>query len=179
MIEIMSALIDFLLALSSSARTFAPGEFVFHQGDEVRAVHLFRAGAVNLVGHQAGGAPLVLQRAAAGSVLAEASIFSARYHCDAIAAAPSVTHSVRKSTVRARMAHSREFAEAWLAHLAREVQAARLRAEILSLRTVAERLDAWIAAGGGRFPARGEWKIVAAEIGTSPEALYRGMARRR
>jgi CRP/FNR family transcriptional regulator, dissimilatory nitrate respiration regulator len=179
MIEIMSTLTDLLLAMQSTERAFAPGEFVFHQGDDVRAVHLVREGAVNLVRHQPDGAALVLQRAAAGSVLAEASIFSARYHCDAVAVAPSVTRSIRKSAIRSRLAGNRAFAEAWLTHLAREVQAARTRAEILSLRTVAERLDAWIAAGGGRVPARGEWKTVAAEIGTSPEALYRELAQRR
>ena len=54
-----------------------------------------------------------------------------------------------------------------------------LRADAkLSLRTVAERLDAWIAASG-RYPAKGEWKTVAAEIGNSPEALYRELAKRR
>jgi CRP/FNR family transcriptional regulator, dissimilatory nitrate respiration regulator len=178
MIEIMSGLIDLLLALPTSERTFAPDEFVFHQGDEVRAVYLVREGAVNLIRHQADGSELVLQRAAGGSVLAEASIFSTRYHCDAVAVAPTVTRSVRKSAVRARLARNRAFAEAWLAHLAREVQAARTRAEILSLRTVAERLDAWVAARG-TFPAKGEWKTLAAEIGTSPEALYRELAKRR
>jgi CRP/FNR family transcriptional regulator, dissimilatory nitrate respiration regulator len=147
MIEIMSGLIDLLLALPTSERTFAPDEFVFHQGDEVRAVYLVREGAVNLI-------------------------------CDAVAVAPTVTRSVRKSAVRARLARNRAFAEAWLAHLAREVQAARTRAEILSLRTVAERLDAWVAARG-TFPAKGEWKTLAAEIGTSPEALYRELAKRR
>ena len=52
-------------------------------------------------------------------------------------------------------------------------------AEILSLRTVAERLDARITWRGGEVPPRGTWKTVASELGTSPEALYRELARRR
>jgi CRP-like cAMP-binding protein len=170
---------DLLFGLPATERSFGAGEFVFHQGAGVSAIHLICEGAVNLIRHQADGSALILQRATAGSVLAEASIFSASYHCDAIAVAPTRTRSVKKSTVRAQLLQNRILAEAWLSHLAREVQAARLRAEILSLKTVAERLDAWIAWQDGRFPAKGEWKTVATEIGISPEALYREMAKRR
>jgi CRP-like cAMP-binding protein len=46
------------------------------------------------------------------------------------------------------------FAAAWASHLAGEVRSARLRSEILALRTVAERLNAWIAANG-EFPPKG------------------------
>lgn len=180
MIEIMSAsLNDLLLTLPAVERSFGAGEFVFHRGADVQAVHLIRDGAVNLIRHQASGSALILQRATTGSVLAEASIFSASYHCDAIAVAPTRTRSVKKSTIRSNLLQSRNFSEAWLTHLAREVQAARLRCEILSLKTVAERLDAWIAWQDDRFPAKGEWKTVATEIGTTPEALYREIAKRR
>jgi CRP/FNR family transcriptional regulator, dissimilatory nitrate respiration regulator len=50
---------------------------------------------------------------------------------------------------------------------------------MLALRTVAARLDAWCAANDGMAPARGAWRVVAAEIGVSPETLYRELARRR
>ena len=70
------------------------------------------------------------------------------------------------------------FATAWASYLADEVRGARLRAEVLALRTVAERLDAW-AAAQGNLPPKGTWKTVAQEIGASPEALYREIARRR
>jgi hypothetical protein len=58
------------------------------------------------------------------------------------------------------------------AHLASEVQGARARAELLSLRTVSERLRAWRALHG-ELPPRGRWIEVAQEIGVTPEALYR------
>ena len=70
------------------------------------------------------------------------------------------------------------FAAAWASHLAGEVRDARLRAEILALKTVAVRLSAWIAARG-KFPPKGTWKTVAQEIGISSEALYREIAQRR
>jgi len=55
----------------------------------------------------------------------------------------------------------------------------RLRAEILSLKTVRERLDAWFGCNGEALPAKGTRKTVANEIGTSPEALCRELSRRR
>lgn len=179
MIEIMSALIGLLRAMPSTTREFAPGEYIFHRDDEVRSLHLVEAGVVQLLRHQAGGAPLMLQRAATGAILAEASIFSSRYHCDAVATAPTRLLIVRKSAVRDRLAHNAGFAETWLRHLAHEVQSARLRSEILSLRTVSERLEAWLAGQDGRLPEKGSWKSLSAEIGVSPEALYREIAKRR
>lgn len=55
---------------------------------------------------------------------------------------------------------SPEFADFWANHLAQELQRARLRSEILSLKTVAARLDAWIAWNCGHSPEKGEWKLV-------------------
>jgi len=81
--------------------------------------------------------------------------------------------------LRAEFTANPALAEAWAGHLAREVQATRLRAEILSLHGVAARLGAWLAAHGAALPPRGGWRILAQEIGVTPEALYREIARRR
>lgn len=53
-----------------------------------------------------------------------------------------------------------------------------MRAEIRSLKTVAERLDAWTAEHGD-IPENGQWHVLAAELSVSREALYRELARRR
>jgi CRP-like cAMP-binding protein len=80
--------------------------------------------------------------------------------------------------MRARFDSDPAFAAAWATHLAGEVRIARQRSEILALKTVAERVDAWRALSGS-IPDRGSWKQVAQEIAVSPEALYRDLARRR
>ena len=59
------------------------------------------------------------------------------------------------------------------------IQAARQRAEILALPRLADRLDAWLALGDGVLPPRGRRRELAAELGVTPEALYRELARRR
>lgn len=160
-------------------RQFTPRDFVFRQGDPVRSLHLVEEGEIRLVRHQIGGCALTLQRASAGAILAEASLFSERYHCDAVAVRATRTLALTKSALRDMLLRDAGFAEQWSGYLAREVQTARLRAETLALRTVAERLDAWIASNEGCLPIKGGWKSIATEIAVSPEALYRELARRR
>lgn len=152
---------------------------VFAQGDQVRNLHLIEVGKVHLVRHQIGGFTLTLHRASAGAVIAEASLFSDVYHCDAVAVQNTRTLCIAKPVIHAAMARDSGLAQSWAAFLAHEVQATRLRAEILALRTVAERLEAWLAMHNGAMAPRGDWKSVAGEIGVSPEALYRELAKRR
>ncbi|MFT6073905.1 MAG: CRP-like cAMP-binding protein [Yoonia sp.] len=59
----------------------------------------------------------------------------------------------------------------------KEVQSLRARIEILRLRRVSDRLDAWLDLNAE--PPTGEWIRVVDQIGVSPPALYRELARRR
>ena len=156
---------------------FAAGESVFRFDDPVHAVHFVRRGTIHLVRRQMDGSALILQRAQGGSVLAEASVYSARYHCDALAESNAATWAVSRKDLRRRLEENPELSEIWARHLAHEVQRARLRAEILSLKTVAARLNAWMA-WNDALPKKGERRRVAYEIGVSPEALYRELAKR-
>ena len=179
MIIIMNYDISILLeGLPHHVTSFSAGASVFRLGDGVESLHFVRSGIIHLVRHQPDGSPLILQRAGAGAVLAEASVYSARYHCDAYAETAATTWAINLSDVRRRLAGSPPFAEVWARHLAHEVQNSRLHSEILSLKTVAARLDAWLA-WHGALPARGSWSMIAHEIGVSSEALYREIGRRR
>lgn len=175
MIAIMS---DFLFdGLPAIRCIYATGHILFSRGSLVRAMHRVVDGLVELVRYGADGATLVLQRAGPGAVVAEASLFSAAYHCDAVVARECIVESVHIADLRAKLREP-AFAEAWLTRLSHEVQATRMRAEILSLRTVAERLSAWLDVNGP-LQHEGRWVDVAAEIAVSSEALYRELARRR
>jgi CRP-like cAMP-binding protein len=117
--------------------------------------------------------------AGSGTMLAEASVFSERYHCDAIAAETSQVAEFPRGSFLKLINSDPAFAATWMEHLAHQVQSARLRAEILTLKTVSQRLDAWLAFGDGKLPRRGERSILAKQIGVSPEALYREIGRRK
>lgn len=172
-------MLHLLKPLRSTERRLADGSLLFHRGDAVSSLFLVLEGTIELTRHRADGGMVVLQRASRDDILAEASIFSERYHCDAFATSPSVVLVVPMTDVRSSLAQSPGFAEAWAEHLAHEVHEARLRSEILSLRTVARRLDAWLMSHAERMPPKGEWKFLAHQIGVSPETLYRELARRK
>lgn len=157
---------------------FNPDQTVFHQGDPVQQVFFVTDGRIDLVRHQASGAILVLHRAGPGAMLAEASLYSAKYHCDATAVIKARAWIISKRELLNRLSQNSELGLVFIKRLAHELQYARFHAEVLSLKTVSARLDAWIE-WNGAMPPKGEWAILAAELGVSPEALYREMASRR
>jgi len=176
----MSAeIVEWLLGMQGIERELGPGQFLFHRGDAVRQMYIVREGGIRFVRHLEDGAAIVLQRAQAGSIVAEASLFSSKYHCDATAFDPTRLKAILKDTVIERLWQGHEFSKAFAAHLAKEVQKARMRSEIVTLKTVAQRLDAWLAWHDGMLPNKGNWRSVAMEIGVSPEAFYREIAKRR
>ncbi|PDT10219.1 Crp/Fnr family transcriptional regulator [Rhizobium sp. M1] len=180
MIEIMSGfLMDHIRGLSIGRRTFGAGQHIFNQGDEVGSLYLVESGVVHLVRHQADGDLAVLQRASPGQVLAEASVFSSVYHCDAVAVTDVNTTPVPLQLIRGALRSNPDFAESWASYLSYQLQQTRKRAEIGSLKTVAARLESWLAWNDGVLPSKGEWKSLAEDIGVSPEALYRELSKRR
>lgn len=95
-----------------------------------------------------------------------------------IAAGAATVALTPLAAFRSALAAESRLADAWAAHLTRAVQAARLCAEIRTLRTVAARLNAWLEAGR-TMPTRGALQDLASELGIDREALYRELARRR
>ncbi len=180
MIGIMSDdLVEYLIARSVIQRKLDQGTYLFCQGDPVRSVFVIEEGLIVLTRHQRSGTSIVLQRATGRTILAEASLYSEAYHCDAIIELPSSVFELPKAAFLKHLQKNERLSNLWAAHLAREVQSARYRSEILSLKTVAERLDGWLAWHGSKLPSKGQWKTIAVQIGVSPEALYRELARRR
>ena len=177
MIAIMS---DAILALFDGGQTLAlePGQPLFLTGDKVRSMFLLIDGRVDLVRHTNSGVPLILNRVHPGGVPAEASAFSEAYHCDGIAQSQSRLKFIPVSVFHRQLHRSPETAMSWAAHLAHTLQKARMQCEIRSLKTVSERLDAWLS-DGHALPPKGQIQTLAHVLGVSREALYRELSRRR
>jgi len=172
MIQIM---FEQLAALPNSVRHLKRGQYLFHTGDRVTSVFVVQSGAVHLIRHHKSGGSAILQRAQLNSILGEASLFASNYHCDAIAQSDATIQVFSKSKFLDHLNRSAAFAISLAQYLAMEVREQRQRAEILSLKSVSEKLDAWLASNGA-LPPRGTVKNVAVEIGVTPEALYREIA---
>jgi CRP-like cAMP-binding protein len=177
MIWIMSVDL-FPLFDGGSSRSLAKDETLFLTGAPVRSMFLVTEGQVDLIRHTETGLRVLLYRAGPGSVLAEASAYSDAYHCDGTAGGPAQVRSVPLALFRARLDGNLGLASAWAARLAQGLQGARMNAAIRSMRTVEERLEAWLA-GGRSLPPRGQWQSLAEELGVTREALYRELSKRR
>lgn len=170
---------DDLWMRAAADRQIGAGEFLFYRGDEVRNLYLVRSGQIKLARHQQDGRVFDLHLAAGPAVFAEASVYERRYHCDAVVVADCLLRSISIKKFRTLLRSESGLAETWESYLAHALQSARHRTEIMSMHKVADRLTAWLEANEGRLPPRGQWRQVAAQIGVSPEALYRELARNR
>jgi CRP-like cAMP-binding protein len=180
MIAIMSKTwFDRINSLVERERLLGDGDVLFRAGEQVRYFYVVRSGSILLARVQPSGDPLVLQRATADQLVAEASVFAAKYHCDALASGPTLVGRIRKSDVEQLKAKDPVWLGTFAAHLAHEVQRARARAQLLSLKRVGARLDAWLVLNDFALPLRGRWVELAAELAVTPEALYRELAQRR
>ena len=175
MIAIMSDLAS-LFADAPVSRLRA-GERVFHRDDPVHDAILVQSGSIALTRTLIEGEMLTLHVAGPVTLLAEASLFAERYHCDAIARTEMELRRIQRDDLIAALSNRPEILLSLFAASAREVQAQRARVEILRMKRLSDRLDAWLALHGP--PDQGGWTRVADAIGVTPAALYRELSRRR
>ena len=156
-------------------RTFPAASTLFGRGDRIRHLHLVRSGRVALRRALSDGGALTLHVAGPGEIVALASLFADAAHCDAVCE--------RETRVASRpVGHVLDWlgaspAAAALAETARQVQALRARVEVLRLRRLSDRLDAYLDLHGA--PEFGDWVRVADWIGVTAPALYRELGQRR
>ena len=177
MIVIMSNMYSFLFENGRST-PMPRGKHVFHTGDTIQNMYLLENGKIDLVRHAESGVRVILHRVLVGNVLAEASAYSKRYHCDGVAQSYSAVRSIPRRVFCERLEKNPSLSKAWSASLAHALQQSRMSAELRTLRTVAARLDAWISVDRP-LPPKGEWQDLAETLGVSREALYRELAKRR
>ena len=158
--------------------SFDANQPVFRTDDPVRLMYLVIEGEIDLLRFSSQGATLILARATPFDVVAEASAYSNAYHCDGIASVPSQLKCLSVEAFQKGLQGSTSATHVWTKRLAFELQSARTQSEIRSLKTVADRLDAWLSVGN-TIPPHGRLQDLARILSVSREALYRELARRR
>ena len=155
----------------------AAGETVFRLGSQPRRMLWVLDGEVRLVRRSRSGTEIVLQRAYSGFV-AEASLETSQYHCDAVAATDSHMLGFPIQSFREAVRRDEKFRTFWMRRLAREVRSLRAQCERLNLHSAADRIEHYIEAEGdnGRLELRRTKKAWATELGLTHEALYRTLA---
>ncbi|MEO5699330.1 MAG: Crp/Fnr family transcriptional regulator [Casimicrobiaceae bacterium] len=177
----VATIFEALAAKAATKRELSPGEALFRVGDRVKAVYVIATGRLRLIRTSTRGGEVTLHRAKAGESFAEASLFSERYHCNAVAEVASEVLAYPKTRIINGFVDHPERLMVLLRHLGAQVQALRARAEILSLHAATDRLMAYFSLhmpqDGDVLAIDSTWKQIATEIGLSHEALYRALAR--
>lgn len=114
-----------------------------------------------------------------GGFIAEASLDSRAYHCDAVCTRPSTLLLFTADAFRNALEADIRFCKAWQSLLAREVRKLRAQCERLSLHNAASRIAHYIESEGvdGVITLTQSRKAWAAELGLTHEALYRALRR--
>jgi CRP-like cAMP-binding protein len=168
------------LEAGSVVRELAPGEILFRQGDRAAAIYKIESGRLRLVRRTVDDHLVILHTACRGEFFAEASLFAATYHCDAVAAEPSRIRVYPKAKVMEALRTDPVLAPAFMARLAHQLQELRARMELRSVRSARERILQYLRLRADldrrRIAIEGQLQDIAAEIGITREALYRTLA---
>ena len=151
---------------------------IFRMGDKVDAVYLVLEGEVCLTRFSPGGAEIALHRAREGGFFAEASLFGARYHCDAICTRSGRCLQLPAEALRHCLANDPGFAMEWIATLSRSLRRQRAAQERLGLKSLRMRVIHYLVDRGVEGRVELDQPILrwAVELGASHEALYRTLA---
>lgn len=170
-------------ALRSASKVLAvgPGGAVFTRGDPTVGFYEVLSGRVRLARPTVTGQHVTLYVARDGDFLAEASLFSNIYHCDATALVPSEVRVYPKDLVLAEFHSQSDFAKAYIAMISRALIGVRVRNERLVLHSARERIWHYLLLNANSadhtVTVKGPLKDLAAELGMTHEVLYRTLAR--
>ncbi len=161
-------------------RALKAGETLFRSGMRTAGLYQVAHGRVRLARVDRRGREAVLYVASAGDIIAEASLFSPVYHCDAIATTDATVRLYPKAAILAAFKRDPKAMQAFTAMLAHQVMNLRARLEQHSIHSARDRVRHYLnlnaGADGRTVPLTGTLKNLASELGLTHEALYRTLA---
>ncbi|RED44855.1 Crp/Fnr family transcriptional regulator [Aestuariispira insulae] len=161
--------------------TLRKGGILFNQGQPSTGPYSILEGSIYLVRNGYDGHRQIVHRAGAGDMLAEASLFSDHYHCEAVAAhaARIVCHD--KDEMLRYFAENPAVMTGYMANLARQVIGVRTKLELVQIRNAEERIMAFFRLEcdqqTGIFTIPKDVKDLAGELWLTHETLYRTLAK--
>jgi CRP-like cAMP-binding protein len=161
-------------------RRLKAGEALFRLGDKAAGFYEVVSGRVRLARVDRVGRETVLHVAGPAETLAEASLFSGHYYCDAVANTDAIVRVYPKRQVISAFEKDPKALKTFTAMLAHQVMTLRTRLQQRNIRSARERVKQFLALNigpdGRSVELHGTLKDLAAEIGLTHEALYRALA---
>lgn len=162
------------------SKSLTQGEFLFQKGDVATHVYTVQEGSVRLVRYSLEGHAVPMHTARPGDSFAEASLFSATYHCDAEAILPSTVICYDKEKILAILHAHPEKSESLIAFLCRQVRSLRALLEVRSIRSAHDRVLHYLVLQADpetmMVNVSGTLKDVAQDLTMAHETLYRTLA---
>lgn len=167
--------------LASRARLLSlhAGESLFTYREPINALHRVVKGRLSLVHHTPDGAEIVLMRVGPGQFIAECSVCSDIYTCNARADTDSLIARLPLTDFDRWLYEDSGFARAWALDLARRLKEQFMRYERLSIRGARERILHYFyteSRSDGALELAGSYLDLATELGLTKETLYRTLA---
>ena len=166
---------------SASDRKLQAGQTLFRAGQKTVGLYEVVDGKVRLVRVDRNGREAILQLASAGDTLAEASLFSSTYHCDAVATTEAAVRLYPKAILLIELKRDPEILRAFTAMLAQQVMTLRTRLERRNIHSARDRVRHFLAISaeknGRTVSLPGTLKELAEDLGLTHEVLYRTLAR--
>jgi CRP/FNR family transcriptional regulator, dissimilatory nitrate respiration regulator len=161
-------------------RRLYAGQTLFRLGSRAAGLYEIVSGKIRLVRVSPAGSEAVLFVGTAGDTLAEASLFSTTYHCDAIASTKATVRLYPKAAILTEFQRDSKVAQAFMAMLARQIMSLRTRLQRRNIRSARERVRHYLALNvgpdGRTVTLTTTVKDLASELGLTHEALYRTLS---
>lgn len=146
------------------------GEVLFREGEPTNGIYISVDAEVHLVRVGPSGEPITIHRSTAGNSFAEASVFTERFHCDAVVRVSGQVIRIPRATVLAGFQNP-DFALAYNRLMSRQVQSYRQLLETVSIKSAKERVYAAMVAG----LLKGSVMAFSSRIALTHEATYRAL----
>jgi len=159
--------------------SLSSGDHLFRIGDRITRLYFVLSGSLTMVRTLETGQEVVVQRAGAGELFAEASLFAERYHCDAICETDVDCAAYDKQVLLAALARP-EVSLAILKVYSRSIRDLRSQIELRNIKRADDRVLAYLSLlpaneSDWREPGLA-WKDIGRTLGLTHEAIYRALA---
>tara|TARA_B100001105_G_scaffold218918_1_gene185632 strand:+ start:501 stop:1079 length:579 start_codon:yes stop_codon:yes gene_type:complete len=160
--------------LSSKTIHLKRGQYLFTQGDSVKNIYCVNKGRIKLVRDTFEGTPILIHVAYAEESIAEASLFSKKYHCSALAGTNTEVTVYSKNELLKILQEKPKSMMNLLRQLTTQVRDLRMLNEIKSIYNAKEKVLTYLATEFHRDKESDlPLKDIAQKIGMAHETFYR------
>jgi len=160
--------------LSSKTIHLKSGQHLFTQGDSVKNIYCVNKGRIKLVRDTFEGTAILIHVAYAGESIAEASLFSKKYHCSALAGTNTEVTVYSKNELLKILQEKPKSMMGLLRQLTTQVRDLRMINEIKSIYNAKEKVLTYLATEFHRDKELDlPLKDIAQKIGMAHETFYR------